>query len=162
MIAAVAVITVALVIHSDSPAPSASSSASEAAATAQHSVEAAPSTTDAPPPDAGAAAYQQLRQLAVSDKNFVDTQLAGHWIPQLSSKHAIEPWTHDSDEGRTYDSVAILAEHQQLRQQYNAKLLSAGDWPSARFAEAEYWVTVAPVFANNSGDVLSMVQQSRS
>ncbi len=155
VIAAVAVISVALVIHSDSPSPSASSSASEAAATSQHSVEAAPSTTDAPPPDPEAFAYQQLRQLADGDKNFVDTQLADHWIPQLSSKHAIEPWTHDSDEGRTYDSVAILQEHQQLRQQYNAKLIWAGDWPSAHFAEPEYWVTVAPVYANNSGDVLA-------
>ena len=115
----------------------------------------APSTTDAPAPDPEAAAYQQLQQLAAGDKDFVNAQLADHWIPQLSSKHAIEPWTHDSNEGKTYDSVAILQEHQQLRQQLNAKLLWAGDWPSANFAAPEYWVTVAPVYANNSGDVLA-------
>ena len=36
------------------------------------------------------------RQLAAVDKDFVNAQLADHWIPQLSSKHAIEPWTHDT------------------------------------------------------------------
>ena len=155
VIAAVAVITVALVIHSNSTAPSASSSAPETSAAAQQPAVSAPSTTDAPAPDPEAAAYQQLQQLAAGDKDFVNAQLADHWIPQLSSKHAIEPWTHDSNEGKTYDSVAILQEHQQLRQQLNAKLLWAGDWPSANFAAPEYWVTVAPVYANNSGDVLA-------
>jgi serine/threonine protein kinase len=159
IIAAVAVITVALVIHSNSTAPSASSSTSETTVAAQQSAQAAPSTTEAAPPDPEADANRQLQQLAASDKDFVNAQLADHWIPQLSSKHAIEPWTHDSYEGRTYDSVAILQEHQQLRQQYNAKLLWAGDWPSAHFAAPEYWVTVAPVYANNSGDVLAWCSQ---
>lgn len=155
VIAAVAVITVALVIHTNSTAPSASSSTSEASIVAQQPTASATSTTDAAPPDPQGDAYRQLQQLAASDKDFVNAQLADHWIPQLSSKHAIEPWTHDSYEGRTYDSVAILQEHQQLRQQFNAKLLWAGDWPSAHFAAPEYWVTVAPVYANNSGDVLA-------
>jgi serine/threonine protein kinase len=155
VIAAVAVITVALVTHTNSTSPSASSGTSETTVAAQQSAQAAPSTTEAAPPDPEADANRQLQQLAAGDKDFVNAQLADHWIPQLSSKHAIEPWTHDSNEGKTYDSVAILQEHQQLRQQYHAKLLWAGDWPSAHFAAADYWVTVAPVYANNSGDVLA-------
>ena len=163
VIAAIVVIVVALGLHNNptptsTPAalpPQASSDSDTTTTTSDRPAPPAPPPPPPPPADPEAAAFQQLQQLAAGDHDFVSSQLADHWIPQLSSKHAVEPWTHDSEEGKTYDSVLILQEYQQLRQEYNAKLLWAGDWPSAQFAGPEYWVTVAPVYANNSADVLA-------
>jgi hypothetical protein len=109
--------------------------------------------TPTPPPDPEAAAFQQLQQFADSDHDYISSQLAAYWIPQLSSKRSAPPWTVDPDNNVTYDSVAILNEHKQLRDQYNAKLLWAGDWPTANFEAPEFWVTVAPVPAVSSADI---------
>jgi eukaryotic-like serine/threonine-protein kinase len=152
VIAAVVVITVALVTHTNS-APS--SAPGTSAAAQQPTGQSPPTTSDAPPADPEAAASQQLRQLADGDRDYIRTQLADHWIPQLSSKLATPPYTTDPEDNKTYDLVQILDEHQQLRQQYNAKLLWSGDWPSANFAGPDYWVTIAPTYANNSGNVLA-------
>jgi len=86
---------------------------------------------------------QQLQRLANSDRAFVKANLADWWIPQLSSKSSIEPWTFDKEDGTTYDPVRILREHQQLRQKYPGivRLLWAGDWST--FSAPNYWVTVA-------------------
>jgi hypothetical protein len=59
---------------------------------------------------------QRLRQLANSDRPFVQANLADWWIPQISSKSSTEPWTVDPDDGLTYYPLRILREHQQLRQ----------------------------------------------
>jgi serine/threonine protein kinase len=150
VIVAVVVVVVALSLHSN---PTLSSTPGSSVAAEQPTAAPAPATTEAPPPDPEAAAVQQLQQLAAGDRDFVNAQLADHYIPQLSSKHSQPTWTFD--DGIEYHNEQILREHQQLRQQYNAKLLWSGDWPAAHFADGLYWVTVAPVYANNSGDVLA-------
>jgi serine/threonine protein kinase len=73
----------------------------------------------------------------------------------IKSKHSAEPWTYDSEDGVTSDSERILRELRQLRQQYGARLLWAGDRPAAHSEDPDFWVTVAPVYADNSGDVLA-------
>jgi hypothetical protein len=95
-------------------------------------------------------ASQQLRQLAAGDRAFVSAQLADRWIPQLSSKHGTEQWTHDREDHVVYDPGQILQEHQQLRQQYGAKLLWSGDWTT--YDHPDYWVTVVGItFPESSG-----------
>jgi eukaryotic-like serine/threonine-protein kinase len=111
----------------------------------------APTTTT--PIDPEADALQQLQQLAAGDRPFVASQLADRWIPQLSSKHATEPWTFDSEEGTEYHSQQTLQEHQRLRQQYGAKLLWSGDWTT--YDHPDYWVTVVPVTFSEPSGVLS-------
>jgi serine/threonine-protein kinase len=108
----------------------------------------APTSTYTAPVDPEAAAYQQLQQFAAEDRPFVTAQLADHWIPQLSSKR---PGTIDDG---VWDNVRTLQEHQQLRQQYNAKLLWSGDWPTAQFDAPDYWVTVVPEIFNDSAGAL--------
>lgn len=95
---------------------------------------------------------QQLQQLASSDRPFVQENLAGWWIPQLSSKSSTEPWTVDPEDGTTYDPVRILREHEQLRQKYPGivRLLWAGDWST--FSSPNFWVTVvADTFPESPG-----------
>jgi hypothetical protein len=95
---------------------------------------------------------QQLQRLASSDRPFVEANLANWWIPQLSSKSSIEPWTRDPEDGGTYDPVRILREHQQLRQKYPGivRLLWAGDWST--FSAPNFWVTVvANTFPESAG-----------
>lgn len=95
---------------------------------------------------------EQLQRLADSDRSFVRADLAGWWVPQLSSKSSAEPWTKDPEDGRIYDPVRILREHQQLRARYPGivRLLWAGDWST--FSEPNYWVTVvANVFPESAG-----------
>jgi len=49
-----------------------------------------------------------------------------------------------------YDPVQILREHQQLRQQFGAKLIWAGDWTT--YDGSDFWVTVVPqAFGDSSG-----------
>jgi hypothetical protein len=102
--------------------------------------------------DPGADSRQQLERLADSDRPFVKANLAGWWIPQLSSKSSIEPWTHDPEDGGTYDPAQILREHRQLRQKYPGivRLLWAGDWST--FSAPNFWVTVvADTFPESAG-----------
>ena len=87
---------------------------------------------------------QRLRQLASSDRPFVQANLADWWIPQISSKSSTEPWTVDPEDGLTYYPLRILREHQQLRQKYPAvRLLWAGDWST--FSEPNFWITVVGI-----------------
>jgi hypothetical protein len=121
---------------SDSAAPPSPPSSSEAAATVD------------PEQDS----VQQLQQLASSDRPFVTENLAGWWIPQLSSKSSTGPWTVDPEDGTTYDPVRILREHQQLRQKYPGivRLLWAGNWST--FSSPNFWVTVvADTFPESAG-----------
>jgi serine/threonine-protein kinase len=103
--------------------------------------------------DPETAASQQLQQFVNDDRAYVNAQLAERWVPMLSSKHSTEPWTYDSEDGVSYDSVQTLREHQALRQKYGAKLLYAGDW--SVFDGPNYWVTVAPFTFSDSGSVLT-------
>jgi serine/threonine protein kinase len=112
-----------------------------------------PTPTPTAPADPEADALQQLQQLAAGDRPFVASQLADRWIPQLSSKHATEPWTFDSEDGTEYHSQQTLQEHQRLRQQYGAKLLWSGDWTT--YDHPDYWVTVVPVTFSEPSGVLS-------
>ena len=110
------------------------------------------SHSTSPTSDPETAAYQQqLQQIAAGDRLFVTAQLAGHWIPQLSSKHSTEPWTEL--DGMKFDSQQILQEHQWLRQRYGAKLLWSGDWTT--YDRPDYWATVVPETFSDSGSVLS-------
>jgi hypothetical protein len=101
--------------------------------------------------DPEAASPQQLPQFAASDRPFVSAQLADRWIPQLSSKRSTQPWTYDSEDGVAYDTVRILQEHRQLRQQYpGVRLLWSGDWST--FSAPNFWVTVVgSTFPESSG-----------
>jgi serine/threonine protein kinase len=82
---------------------------------------------------------QRLRQIASGDRSYVSTYLAGHWVPQLSSKR---PGAEDPP-GVKWDNAMTLQEHLQLRQQYGASLLWSGDWST--FSDNNFWVTVANV-----------------
>jgi eukaryotic-like serine/threonine-protein kinase len=105
------------------------------------------------PADPEADALQQLHQLADGDRSFVTAQLADHWVPQLSSKRPgiVDPETP----GVVWNNQLTLQEHLRLRQQYNAKLIWSGDWPSANFAAPDYWVTIAAVTFDDSASALS-------
>ncbi|HUO38290.1 MAG TPA: serine/threonine-protein kinase [Mycobacterium sp.] len=100
--------------------------------------------TVTPPP---ADPVSQLRATANADRPFVSTWLTGYWVPQLSSKR---PGV--TDDNRTWDYASILQEHLALRQQYGAKLLWSGDWPSTFPSTPDYWVTVAPQRFPDSSD----------
>ncbi len=150
VVVAVVVISVVLA-HQNNPAPSSASATSTSST--ESSSYATPTTTDTPAPDPETAALQQLQQLAAADRDFVTTQLANHWIPQLSSKHSTTPWTYDPEDGTEYHNEQILQEHQRLRQQYNAKLLWSGDWTT--YDHSDYWVTVVPQTFSDGDSVLS-------
>jgi serine/threonine-protein kinase len=89
-------------------------------------------------PGDNAASRRQLDQIAADDRPFVASDLADHWVPQLSSKR---PGT--VDDGFTWDDTLILDEHQRLRDRYGAKLVWSGDWTS--FDTKDVWVTIAPM-----------------
>jgi hypothetical protein len=107
-----------------------------------------PTSTNTPPSDP----TQQLQAFKDQDAPGV-AQLVDRWMPQLSSKHATEPWTYDAYNAFPYDPVQILQEHQRLRQQYGAKLLWSGDWTT--YDHPDYWVTVVPQTFPDSASVLS-------
>ena len=136
VVAAVAVIAVALVIHSTG------TTSAHPTRTTESSFAAAP--PPAPPPDPEADGFNSCNNSRPVTA-FVNAQLADHWVPQLSSKR---PGTVDPETpGVVWHNQLTLQEHLRLRQQYNAKFIWSGDWPSANFAAPEYWVTVAPVYA---------------
>ena len=95
---------------------------------------------------------QQLQAFKNQDAPAI-AQVVGQWIPQLSSKHGEEPWTYDPEDNVTYEPAQILQEHQQLRQQYGAKLLWSGDWTT--YDRPDYWVTVVPTTYPDSDSVLN-------
>jgi hypothetical protein len=127
-------------------APSSAPATSSPVASSNPSASAPPSTnTPAPDP------VQQLQALKDQDAPAIN-QVVGQWIPQLSAKHGTEPWTYDAENHITYDPAQILREHQQLRQQYGAKLLWSGDWTT--YDHPDYWITVVPTTYPDSGSVL--------
>jgi serine/threonine protein kinase len=147
VIAAVVVIIVVLAVHNNPTPPSTPAAAPTTDANSAPSASAPPSTVT-PPPDP----VQQLQAIKDQDAPAV-AQVVGQWIPQLSSKHATEPWTYDPEDNLTYEPAQILAEHQQLSQQYGAKLLWSGDWTT--YDHPDYWVTVVPTTYPDSDSVLN-------
>jgi serine/threonine protein kinase len=147
VIAAIVVITVVLALH-NSAAPSSTPATTVTTEPASAPPPSASPSTDTPPPDP----TQQLQAFKDQDAPAI-AQVVGQWIPQLSSKHATEPWTVDPEDGRTYDSAQILEEYEQLSQQYGAKLLWSGDWTT--YDQPDYWVTVVPTTYPDSDSVLN-------
>ncbi|MEJ2887897.1 hypothetical protein [Actinomycetospora aeridis] len=78
---------------------------------------------------------QALQTLRQSDAGAADA-LVGTWAPQLSAKK-----TGMTVDGRTYDSAAVLSDHQQLRGTHpDAVLVWSGDWTS--FRGRDFWITL--------------------
>jgi hypothetical protein len=98
-------------------------------------------------------ALEQLRELASSDRAYINANLGDRWIPQLSSKR---PGV--VDDGLVYNNVLILQEHMRLRQQYDAKLVWAGDWST--FDEPDWWITIVPVPFDNAEGALGWCLQN--
>lgn len=83
-------------------------------------------------------ALAALRRIAAADAQYVDSDLEGRWVPQLSSK---KDGTTDAVEQHTYDYADILAEHLKLRLTYpHVRLLFSTNWKS--FLAPGYWVTI--------------------
>jgi eukaryotic-like serine/threonine-protein kinase len=141
------VVTVVLALHNN-PTPSSAPAGTPTGDAASAPSPPAPPSTPAPPPDP----VQQLQAIKDQDAPAV-APVVGQWIPQLSSKHATEPWTYDPEDNMTYEPAQILAEHQQLSQQYGAKLLWSGDWTT--YDHPDYWVTVMPTPYPDSDSVLN-------
>lgn len=81
-------------------------------------------------------ALDALRRIAAADDPAVSEDLAGAWLPQLSSK--VEG---TADDGIVYTYEDILAEHLRLRARYpDVRLVNSSDWRSYRFGG--FWVTV--------------------
>jgi serine/threonine protein kinase len=150
VVAAVVAVILVITLH-DNDTPT---SRTPVTVTAQPSTEySAPESTTTsaytPPPDPEVAAIQQLQAFKAQDASII-AGVVDRWIPQLSSKSSKEPWTDDSEDNRVYDPVRILQEHQQLRQQYGAVLIWAGDWTT--YDGPDFWITVVPQsFSDSSG-----------
>lgn len=105
--------------------------------------------------DAGATATlpsdpkQALDQLVATDRASVEDDLNGKWVPQLSSKKVgLEA------EGKTWTAEDILAEHQQMREDYpRVQLVWSGDFAS--FKEGDFWVTIVGIGYSDPEDALS-------
>jgi hypothetical protein len=140
---AIVAVVIAIAVSKDTSGGTATSTSSSYpySPTYSPSDSATPTSTYRPPADPEAAAYQQLKQFADRDRSGI-AQFADHWIPQLSSKHATQPFTYDPEDRMTYDTVATLQEHQTLRQQYSALLTWSGDWTT--YDHPDYWITVVP------------------
>ncbi|MCV7409477.1 hypothetical protein AWC05_28880 [Mycobacterium florentinum] len=109
-----------------------------------------PTSAYTPPPDP----HQQLQQLAAQDQPYIVSNLADHWVPQLSSKLGVPPWTYDSEDGVTYDSdQLILQDYQRLRQLYDARLAWSGDW--SNWDGPNFWVTIVPLTFPSPSSVLN-------
>ncbi|MBV9721111.1 MAG: protein kinase [Mycobacterium sp.] len=147
VIAAVVVVTVVRALHNNATRSSAPA-ATPTTETVSAPSPASPPSTNTPPLDP----TQQLQAIKNQDAPAIN-QVVGQWIPQLSSKHATEPWTYDSEDNLTYEPAQILAEHQQLSQQFGAKLLWSGDWTT--YDNSDYWVTVVPTTYPDSDSVLN-------
>ncbi|MCV7258930.1 outer membrane protein assembly factor BamB family protein [Mycobacterium shimoidei] len=90
-----------------------------------------------PGTDIGSNCSQALRSQADSDRSFIMTKLNGHWLAQLSSKHAgLEA------DGKVWDDCAILHEFLALRLRFtDVRMLWSNEW--SVFSEPGWWVTVA-------------------
>lgn len=93
---------------------------------------------------------EALRRLAAEDLPYALDEIAGSWVPQLSSK---QDGTHDSHEAKTYDYTDIYEQHLDLRLRYpGVRLLWSGDWGT--FAEPNFWITVAGVTSSDAEPAL--------
>ncbi len=87
--------------------------------------------------DIGSNCSQALRSQADSDRSFIMTSLNGHWLAQLSSKHA-----GLVADGQVWDDCAILHEFLALRLRFNdVRMLWSNEW--SVFSDQGWWVTVA-------------------
>ncbi|OBJ03339.1 hypothetical protein A5660_20555 [Mycobacterium alsense] len=145
----VAVVLIAALAHTnDNPSPTAATTS-----TSTYTPDAsAPTSTYAPPVDPETAAYQQLQSLKDGDSSTL-AGVSERWLPQLSSKHAYQPWTCDPEDRLCYDSEMTLQEHQSLRQRFGAILAWSGDWTV--WSAPDYWVTVVPQTFPTAEGVLS-------
>jgi serine/threonine protein kinase len=149
----IALVAVMLALSSEnnpapSSAPAITSTPATPAMTPDSSTPPTTSDTPAPPLDPTQQLQAQKDQDAPAAARVVD-----QWIPQLSSKHATEPWTDDTEDNLVYDPAQILLENQQLRQKYGAILLWSGDWTT--YDHSDYWVTVVPTTYPDSDSVLN-------
>lgn len=90
-----------------------------------------------------------LDQLIKGDRPSVKADLNGKWVPQLSSKRLdLEA------EGKVWKEKDILAEHQELREEYpRVQLVWSGDFAS--FKEDNFWVTVVGIGYDDPEEALS-------
>lgn len=90
-----------------------------------------------------------LDQLIEGDRPSVKADLNGKWVPQLSSKKLdLEA------EGKVWKEKDILAEHQELREEYpRVQLVWSGDFAS--FKEDNFWVTVVGIGYDDPEEALS-------
>lgn len=90
-----------------------------------------------------------LDQLIESDRPSVKSDLIGKWVPQLSSKKlGLEA------EGKTWKEEDILAEHQDLREEFpRVQLVWSGDFSS--FKEDDFWVTIVGIGYDEPEQALS-------
>jgi hypothetical protein len=125
-----------------SPAPTIAypnQTTSSAPETTTNETPSASSTAEPVPADPEAAAVQRMRQIANSDRPFVNAVLTDRWVAQLSSKR---PGVVDA--GVVWDNAMILQEHLDLRERYpEVRLLWSGDWST--FSGPDYWVTVVGI-----------------
>ncbi|WP_131259992.1 hypothetical protein [Brevibacterium aurantiacum] len=90
-----------------------------------------------------------LDQLIESDRPSVKADLIGKWVPQLSSKKL-----GLKAEGKTWKEKDILAEHQELREEFpRVQLVWSGDFSS--FKEDDFWVTVVGIGYDEPDQALS-------
>ena len=145
VVAIVVVVVLLTTVGHKNPGPSATTAQTSSST---YPAASAPTSTYAPPVDP----YQQLLDFKNSDASAL-AQVADRWIPQLSSKHAAQPWTCDPEDNICYNSELILQEHQKLRQQFGAILAWSGDW--SVWVAPDYWVTVVPQTFSTAEGVLS-------
>lgn len=82
------------------------------------------------------AAGNALRAIADADTPVIQRDLAGRWVPQLSSKKVGDDW-----DGIHWDNAAILREHLNMRQKFNARLAWSNEWST--YTITDMWVTSA-------------------
>jgi eukaryotic-like serine/threonine-protein kinase len=131
----------------NSSAPSSTWQSSSAAEASTFAPSAAPTSTYTPPLDP----QQQLQAFLNQDRSDVNGIL-DRWVPQLSSKLGVEPWTYDQEDRQLYTIDEILKEHLRLRNQYGAKLLWSGDWTV--YDHPNFWVTIAPIPFGSASEAL--------
>jgi len=87
--------------------------------------------------DIGGNCSHALRSQADSDRSFIMSKLNGHWLAQLSSKHA-----GLVADGKVWDDCAILDEFLALRLRFtDVRMLWSDEW--SVFSYQGWWVSVA-------------------
>lgn len=128
------------------PASSAETSPGDEASSGQES-PGSPSPSESPALSDDPA--EALDQLVESDRPKVKSDLNGKWVPQLSSKKL-----NLKADGKTWKEKDILAEHQELREEYpRVQMVWSGDFSS--FKESNFWVTVVGIGYDDPDEALS-------